>query len=81
MMNMNPAQLVGLLKGKDPQQFAMEMIKNSNINNPMINELVQSAQTGDYNNVNKIAENYFRQQGLDFGQEFNSFMSMLQQNK
>lgn len=81
MINMNPAQLVGLLKGRDPQQFAMEMIKNSNINDPMINNLVQLAQSGDTNGVNKIAEDYFRQQGLNFGQEFNSFMSMLQQNK
>lgn len=70
-------QLIGLIKGKDPQQFVMQMVKNSNINNPMINELITYAQKGDINNVNKIAENYFGQQGLNFGQEFKSFMSML----
>ena len=76
-MNMNPMQLVGLLKGKNPQEMAMSMIKNSNINDPMINQLLQLAQSGDINSMNKIAENFFKGQGLDFNNEFNSFMSML----
>lgn len=78
MINMNPMQLIGLVRGKNPEKFVMDMIKNSNINDPMINELVSSAQQGDINKVNKIAENYFGQQGLNFGQEFEYFISMLQ---
>lgn len=76
-MNMNPMQLMGLLKGKNPQEMAMSMIKNSNINDPMINQLLQYAQSGDINSMNKIAENFFKGQGLDFNNEFNNFMSML----
>lgn len=76
-MNMNPMQLMGLLKGKNPQEMAMSMIKNSNINDPMINQLLQLAQSGDINSMNKIAENFFKGQGLDFNNEFNNFMSML----
>ncbi|MGM9858951.1 MAG: hypothetical protein ACI39B_06845 [Methanobrevibacter smithii] len=76
-MNMNPMQLMGLLKGKNPQEMAMSMIKNSNINDPMINQLLQFAQSGDINSMNKIAENFFKGQGLDFNNEFNNFMSML----
>ena len=76
-MNMNPMQLMGLLKGKNPQEMAMSMIKNSNINDPMINQLLQLAQSGDINSMNKIAENFFKEQGLDFNNEFNNFMSML----
>ena len=76
-MNMNPLQLMGLLKGKNPQEMAMSMIKNSNINDPMINQLLQLAQSGDINSMNKIAENFFKGQGLDFNNEFNNFMSML----
>ena len=76
-MNMNPMQLMGLLKGKNPQEMAMSMIKNSNINDPMINQLFQLAQSGDINSMNKIAENFFKGQGLDFNNEFNNFMSML----
>lgn len=74
---MNPMQLMGLLKGKNPQEMAMSMIKNSNINDPMINQLLQLAQSGDINSMNKIAENFFKGQGLDFNNEFNNFMSML----
>ena len=76
-MNMNPMQLMGVLKGKNPQEMAMSMIKNSNINDPMINQLLQYAQSGDINSMNKIAENFFKGQGLDFNNEFNNFMSML----
>lgn len=76
-MNMNPMQLMGLLKGKNPQEMAMSMIKNSNINDPIINQLLQYAQSGDINSMNKIAENFFKGQGLDFNNEFNNFMSML----
>ena len=68
---------MGLLKGKNPQEMAMSMIKNSNINDPMINQLLQLAQNGDINSMNKIAENFFKGQGLDFNNEFNNFMSML----
>ena len=76
-MNINPIQLVGLLKGRNPQELVMSMIKNNHINDPMINELVGYAQKGDINSVTKIAENFFGQQGKNFNQEFNSFMSML----
>ena len=76
-MNMNPMQLMGLLKGKNPQEMAMSLIKNSNINDPMINQLLQLAQSGDINSMNKIEENFFKGQGLDFNNEFNNFMSML----
>lgn len=74
---MNPMQLISLLKNRNPQELAMSMIKNNNINDPMINELIQSAQNGDINNVNKIAESFCSQRGINFGQEFNSFMTML----
>ena len=68
---------MGQKKKKNPQEMAMSMIKNSNINDPMINQLLQLAQSGDINSMNKIAENFFKGQGLDFNNEFNNFMSML----
>ena len=68
---------INMIKGGNPQQIAMSFIQNNNINDPMINELINSAQRGDNVNINKIAENFFRQRGQDFGQEFNSFMSLL----
>lgn len=74
---MTPMDFIGLIKGRNPQELVMSMIQNNNINDPMINELIGYAQKGDMNNVNKIAENFFKQRGQNFGQEFNSFMSLL----
>lgn len=74
---MTPMDFIGLIKGRNPQELVMTMIQNNNINDPMINELIGYAQKGDMNNVNKIAENFFKQRGQNFGQEFNSFMSLL----
>ena len=77
MMNMNPVQFINLLRGRNPQEMVMSILKGQNINDPMINELVNLAQKGDTNSVTKIAESYFSQRGMDFNKEFNSFMSML----
>lgn len=77
MMNMNPMEFATLLRNSNPQEMVMSMIRNNNINDPMITELVGYAQKGDMNNVTKIAENFFGQRGQNFGQEFNAFMSLL----
>lgn len=76
-MNMDIMQMISLLKGRNPQEMVMSMLKNQNMNDPMINELVKLAQKGDMNGVTKIAEDYFGKRGMDFNKEFNSFMSML----
>ena len=77
MMNMTPAQLMSLIKGRNPQELVMSMIQNNGINDPMITELIGLAQKGDINSVTKIAENFFGQKGQDFNKEFKDFMSML----
>ena len=74
---MNPMNLVSLLKGRNPQELVMSMIQSNNINDPMINDLIKYAQNNDTENVNKIAENYFNQRGMNFQKELNNFMSML----
>ena len=74
---MNPMNLVGLLKGRNPQELVMSMIQGNNINDPMINDLIKYAQNNDIENVNKIAENYFNQRGMNFQKELNNLMSML----
>ena len=74
---MNPMNLISLLKGRNPQELVMSMIQSNNINYPMINDLIKYAQNNDTENVNKIAENYFNQRGMNFQKELNNFMSML----
>lgn len=75
--NMNPMEMIGLLKGRNPQELVMSMIKNNNINDPQINELISLAEKGDMNNLTKIATDMFAKQGKDFSSEFSDFMSLL----
>ena len=42
-MNMNPLQLMNILKNKNPQELIISMIGNQN---PMINNLMQLAKSG-----------------------------------
>lgn len=74
---MNPMEMIGLLKGRDPQQLVMSMIQNNNINDPMINQLVEYANKGDTQKIEEIAKSLFQKQGKDFTSEFNNFMAML----
>lgn len=75
--NMNPMEMIGLLKGRDPQELVMSMIKNNNINDPQINELISLAEKGDTNSLTKIATDMFAKQGKNFNTEFSNFMSLL----
>ena len=43
---MNPMEMIGLLKGRNPEQLVMSMIQNNNINDQMINELISCAKNG-----------------------------------
>ena len=75
--NMNPMEMIGLLKGRNPQELVMSMIKNNNINVPQINELISLAEKGDTNSLTKIATDMFAKQGKNFDTEFSNFMSLL----
>ena len=75
--NMNPMEMIGLLKGRNPQELVMSMIKNNNINDPQINELISLTEKGDTNSLTKIATDMFAKQGKNFDTEFSNFMSLL----
>ena len=75
--NMNPMEMIGLSKGRNPQELVMSMIKNNNINDPQINELISLAEKGDTNSLTKIATDMFAKQGKNFDTEFSNFMSLL----
>lgn len=73
----NLAQIAQIVKGRDPQQMVLNMIKSNKNIDPRINQMIQFAQTGDTNSLVNLASSMFAQRGLDFNQEFNSFLSML----
>lgn len=74
---MNPMEMISLLKERNPEELVMSMIKNNNINDPTINELIGYAKNGDNENLTKLAESIFQKQGKDFMTEYNNFMAML----
>ncbi len=77
-MNQNIMQMAQLLKGKNPQQLVMQLLQSQQINDPVISQLVQYAQTGDTNSLVNLASTVMKNNGLDFNNEFQSFMQLLQ---
>lgn len=73
---MNPIEMLkGFMgKGGNPQELVMKAIGMSNPN-PMISNLINMAKQGNGQGVEQFARNYFKEKGMDFDKEFNSFMS------
>ena len=77
MMNLQQlAPIIQLMKGKDPKQMVMQMAQNQKINNPVVEQLINFANTGDNTNFEKLANDFFKQQGVD-AQEFQSFIDLM----
>ena len=74
-MNNNPIEMIKLFMGenKTPQQILQKMMKDNS--NPVLNNLINMAQTGDSKGVENFARNLYKDQGRDFDKEFSEFMS------
>ena len=75
MAGMNPMQIMGLLKARNPQAAVMQLLQGNS--NPMIQNLVQMANQGNSQGIQQFAQNYFNQVGRDFNSEMSSFMQMI----
>lgn len=70
----NPMQIMNLLKGaKSPKDAVINMIKSNN--NPMVKNLVDMAEKGDNEGIEKFARNMFKEQGRDFDSEIKQFIN------
>ena len=77
MMNLNQmAPIIQMLKGKDPKQMVLQMAQFQKINNPVIEQLINYANTGDQKNFENLANNFFKQQGIN-AEEFQSFIDLM----
>ena len=74
-MNNNPIEMIKLFmeENKTPQQILQKMISNNS--NPVLNNLINMAQTGDSKGVENFARNVCKEKGKDFDKEFSEFMS------
>lgn len=70
----NSMQFMNMLKGiKNPKEAVINMIKTNN--NPMVKNLVDMAEKGDNEGIEKFARNMFKEQGRDFDSEIKQFMN------
>lgn len=76
---MNPMQLMQMIRsGQNPQQIAMNLLQQGDIGNtPMGKNLLDLAKNGKTADIEQIARNLAKQQGIDFDKEFASFKQML----
>ena len=78
MMNVNPMQLIAMIKqGKNPQQLMLNILENQMSNTPMGANLLELAKNGKSADIEKIVRNIAAAQGIDFDKEFTSFKQML----
>ena len=78
-MNGNPMQLVQKLRSGqiNPQQLAMNLLQQNMGNTPMGQNLMNLAKEGKTADIEQIARNLAKQQGIDFDKEFASFKQTL----
>lgn len=75
-MNVNPMQLIQLIKsGQNPQQLLMNILQQQGNNNPILQNAMNLAKNGNISALEMIARNLAQQRGIDFDKEFANFKS------
>lgn len=77
-MNFNPIQIMNIMKNKSPQETIISIIGNQN---PIINNLMKLAKSGNKSEIEDIARNMCKEKGIDFDKEFPSFMENFKNQK
>lgn len=67
---MNPMEFLKTIK--DPQKFAMDMMKQNS--NPMMKNLMEMVQSGNTKQIEQFARNICKERSIDFDKEFANFM-------
>lgn len=71
-MNVNPMQLIQLIRnGQNPQQLLMSILANNN--NPILSNAMQLMQSGNNKGLEILARNLATQRGIDFDQAYSEF--------
>lgn len=75
---MNPMQLIQMIRsGQNPQQIAMSLLESQMGETPMGQNLLTLAKEGKSADIEQIARNLAKQQGIDYDKEFTAFKQML----
>ena len=79
MANLNPIQLLNLLRSGNPQAVAQQIIQQNYPNDPTMQQLLELGRQGNVQALSQFAQQFFARSGRDFQSEFNSFMASLNQ--
>lgn len=78
-MNINPMQLINMIKGGlNPQQLLMNVL-NQQGNNPILQNAMNMANSGNVSGLEMIAKNLASQRGINFEESTSNLKNMLQQ--
>lgn len=72
--NLTPAQIIQMIRGgTNPQQLIMTMLDNQAQTNPLYANLATLAKEGRAKEIEIIARNLAKEQGVDFDKELANF--------
>ena len=75
-INNTMMQFIQLVRRQgNPQQFLLSMLEQQD--NPLSQNILNLAKNNKQGEIEMIARNMFKERGLDFDKEFNSFKQML----
>lgn len=78
MLQVNPIQLIQLIReGQNPEQLMMGILQNNLGNTPFGENLISLAKQNKTKDIEKIARNMCAQRGLDFDKEFAAFKAKI----
>ena len=75
MATLNPNQLMAMLKQGNARQVAMQIIQQNYSNDPTAYNLVQMAERGDIQNLEKVVGNMLGAQGKNFSAEMQNLLN------
>ena len=76
-MNVNPMQLIQMIKGgKNPQQLLMSILQQQGQNNPIIQNATNLARNGNVAGLEALAKNLAEQRGLNYEEQINNLRKM-----
>lgn len=79
-MNINPMQLINMIKGGlNPQQLLMNVLNQQSNNNPILQNAMNMANNGNVSGLEMIAKNLASQRGINFEESTSNLKNMLQQ--
>lgn len=68
---MNPMNLIQMVKGGNPTQMLMGMLRQQSGNNPVMQNALNMAEKGDIDGLKNLAHNLGKENGIDVDSKFN----------